>query len=596
MPIPEHLQSAESLARSAIRDYFSCGPEPNFGELEVSALNEWVDIAETGRNSLKSEDLANLGWMYVDRSWSRSTEAGTLGETPDDSTAEAILADLENAKELFTIARHHADNMLRTHLDSARHGLPMTKLILTDPDSRINPRAMADYIYALMGSNALLYEKFVQTRRQHDIPALDAMLGLRFLTAAFLNTPHIPLVAALRHSRSGAPADRWHTLLFDREKTRAHKIRIAPYGPPDKILLPPAVFGHDTVPSTHGRGMLEAVVSTTAWNHFARTRRAVGGLEKAPAKLVAMQAKIDEADARIEIHLQAELARVENPPQAHEPPDDCLAWYDDLSPYADPCHESHGGALDLAISQLEMVRAEDNSTPELNYRLGWMYMESGMSQQAQATTQAGVLIGAFERAEDIFRETRLGLPQTSQRYFELAVAEAAAPMYRALIAGEGVDEALDIYCGQLAILAPQMLEAYAGITDKTSNEATALFMLIQQVTAYLAVSHAPLRAYIALPAAPRQRGTPENRGWDLTMWLYDSPDSYYQGQFFGRLDTPDPTSIDNGIYTVLPRQLTNTHCKALHSLVSIVDPSAGGKPDHTLVKKLRKELLKIACD
>ncbi|HVI69848.1 MAG TPA: hypothetical protein VM581_05355 [Magnetospirillaceae bacterium] len=601
-PMTEYDQpSAEYLAHAAVDDYLSVGSEPGFGELETEALDEWISLTEEHIGKLKPSETINVAWMRVERSWSRVVEAGPLGQQPTPDIAKLAIQDLRIAERLFRQSRVKASYPQRAHIDTAITSLPMVELILSHPTNSVQAKQMAAYLATQFDSNLLLFDDFTKRGHITDIPSLDTSLGLRLLTTNFLNTSYIPLVAAPRHIHASVPAQRWHAALYDRSTTKTHKIRIAPHGPPDMILLPPSLFGHAEIPTSHSRGMLEAMVMSDVWAHEQRKRRRTGKELTITPKVASYREKITVLDERVGAHLDQELARLDAETPEYSPPADCVQWYETLSPFADPCHESYGGALETAASQLEMLRLTDENTPDSDYLLGWMHLEAGLSLRAGDTAHQSSLIGSLERAEDMFKITRDAIPEDlrrSSRFFELAIAEAAAPMYRALIAHENVSEHLDIYCAQLAILAPQIRDALKQTGDTSSNEAEALTHLLHQISAYLLVSHTPDKTFIALPGSPRQRGGNGGnpRGWDFSMWSFDSEDTYVLGQFYGRLETEeDPYSVDNGVVTIAKKRLGPSDFRVLDAVVSIINPSAGRtKPDYKVVNKARSHLLQMA--
>jgi len=284
-------------------------------------------------------------------------------------------------------------------------------------------------------------------------------------------------------------------------------------------------------------------------------------------------------------------------------PADPIGWNRELHSFDDPCSHEHAGALEAAISQLELAAAEEQITPEDRYLLGWMHMEYGTSFLSRDTERTSILGASLERAEDVFAEAKNALPLRSSRYYEAAIAESAARMYKAVIVGEDTEEATDIYCGQMAILAHEMLQDYHKIPDKSSPEAEALEQLLQQITIYLIATASPDRSHIGLPSAPRQRKMSPTPGWDFTLWNLESEDSYVLGQFYGRLaPEEDPKSIDDRIITVTPKTLGQwniTHdFRTLRTLIFQIDPALKHpktfKKDFKALSKATRSILRIA--
>lgn len=592
--------SAERLARSAIADYSELGPEPGFGQVETEALTEWIEAARRGRQGLSATEKTHFGWMYVDRCWSRVIENGelTTGLAPDTKAANA--ADLEAARLLFQQAYRPADNLLRGHIDAALKSLPVVGVALR-PNRGLRTVEVAEYFTSHMLTNRDLLLNFRKSGTLHDIPMLDVSLGLRILTGLLIDTNWLAITSALRHWQGGAPANRWQVAMFNHNTTEMHKVRIGPAGPSDTILLPPSLFGHSEIPTKHGRGALEAMVVVDTWDYQKKELPKLGSVAPSAATVESYRHKLNAQHDRVKRQIEQEYDRLKAKPDANNPPKDPVAWFEQLSPFVDPTQKEHGDALYAAIAHLELMRINNENTLETDHALGWMYIDAGQGVNAQATATSLSLSGNFERATQIFAETRDILPpkepQTS-RYFELAVGEVTAQMHQAITNREVSPERIDTYCEQLAILAPQIIAAYETHADKTSAEAQALHYLIQLLTVCLAASYSTDKRAFALVSSPRQRGginsTP--RGWDFTMWVYDSPDVYLPGPFYGRIAAEDDFySIDDGIVTFTPKRLGINSFKTIKSLTQAVNPTSNpGKPDYQAIKNTRQRLVAIA--
>lgn len=588
-------QERERLARRAIWDYLSVGPEPTFGDIEVEALDDWIEAASFHPETLRPQDKTNLGWMHLERGWHRIAEAGYLAQEVPDDLAAMTRADLAEAAELFAIAQTDAPSPLRAHLRVAQLSVPIFRLALLGANKEVVHRQMSQYLLSQHEAIAAIYSDYKQTGNIHDVPLLNQLMGLRLTTGHVLHTDYLALPAAYRHTNSGgSPYHQWHTAIFDRDNGKVYKVAFATQAPPDVVLFPPDFLLNDQFPSSHGRGAVEALQVLEAWHKLPAPRP--------PKSELMLQAQVhgNKVDALFEQAVTEQMAVLQGyTKETITVPTDAVAWYRKLLPFNDPQSYEHGGALEAAISELEMAAAEERITPEDLYLLGWMHMEYGTSFLSRDTERTAILGASLERAEDIFAEAKNALPLRSAPYYEAAISEAAARMYKAVIIGEGTEEAIEIYCGQLAILAQEMLQDYKKI-PANSPEAAAMEVLLQQITIYLAATASPDSSHIGLPSSPRQRGQlREERGWDFTIWTFESEDNYVPSQFYGRLDSEeDPTSIDLRIITLTPKLLGQWAAahdfRVLRTLIAQIDPTFKFKKDFKTLTKAKRSVLRIA--
>lgn len=588
----------ERRARNAVHDYLSVGPEPNFGQLEVAALDAWLDDC-TDPYALRPHEAAHVGWMHIERAWSRMAALnglGRLGESRINPDSLALTEnDLLEAAAFFRRAIQAGDSPLRAHATIASLSLPMLRSILTQPDGEFTRTQVSDYFVSQIIATDTMQDYLKKFGTPHDIPAAHAIVGMRLLTAYFLETDTIALPSALRHSASGGmPYYHWQIALYDRDNASVQKVRISPYGPPDTLLLTPDVFDNAGLPSTHGLGSLEAMALANKWY---RTRQ-IG--QPMPAIHQRASGYLDAISQRLETSVTAQLTRIKGYEQpACTTPADPLVWFKKVPPHEDPGRPPHNQTLEAGINELELRLATETITPDDAFLLGWMLMESGTSYTARDTERIEMLTASLERAEDIFAYARNLLPAHSARYYEATIAQAAAPMYRAVIAQEGTSEAMDIYCAQLTEIARQMLADYPTMP---AAEAEAITLLLQHITVYLATSCEPDRSFVALPSSPRQRGNNQQRGWDFTLWALESEDIYVPGTFYGRLEAKeDPSSIDWGIYTLALKNLgqwTPAHnFRILRTLLANIDPATpqpkNFRPDNKALYKARHNIIRI---
>jgi hypothetical protein len=468
--------------------------------------------------------------------------------------------------------------------------VPIFRLALLGSQQDVVRSHMAQYLRSQHEAIAAVYHDYKQTGDIHNVPLLNHLIGLRLTTAHVLGTDYLALPAAYRHTSSGgSPYHQWHAAIFDRDNGKMHKFAFAPEGPPDVVLFPPAFLLNDQFPSSHGRGTAEAMRIMEEWHRLRPPRP-----EKSE-QMLAAERHSRRVDHIFEEAVGPQMALLQGyVRETITVPADPLAWYGELGHFTDPVSHEHGGALEAGISQLELAAAEERITPEDRFRLGWMHMEYGTSFLSRDIERTAILGASLERAEDVFEEAKEALPPHSSRYYEAAIAQAAARIYRAIIVGENTDEAIDIYCGQLAIVAHGMMQDYKKIGDKTSPEAQAMEQLLQQVTIYLIASASPDRGHVGLPSSPRQRGTANDRGWDFVLWANEGEDNYVPGPFYGRLEAEeDPTSIDSGIVTLSTKSLGQwmpAHdFRVLRTLIAQIDASL---PQPKSFKKDFKALIK----
>lgn len=589
-------EERERLARRAIWDYLSVGPAPSFGDIEIEALDDWIETASFQPETLRPHEKTNLGWMHMERAWNRIAEEGYLAQQIPDNLTEITRADLAEAADLFGAAQADAPSHLRAHLHVAKLSVPIFRLALLGANKEVVHQQMAQYLRGQHEAIATVYSDYKQTGNIHDVPLINQLIGLRLTTGYVLNTDYLALPAAYRHSNGGgSPYHQWHTAIFDRDNGKVHKIAFSPQGPPDVVLFPPDFLLNGQFPSSHGRGTAEALQALEAWHKLP-------SLTRPPKSELMLRAQEhgNQIDGLFEQAVSAQLGVFQGyTKETITVPADPIGWYRELTPFGEPCSHEYGGALETGISQLEMAAAEERISPEDLYLLGWMHMEYGTSFLSRDTERTAILGASLERAEDVFAEAKNALPERSAPYYEAAIAEAAARMYKATIIGEDTEEATEIYCGQLTILAQEMLQDYKKFTDKTSPEAVAIEQLLQQTTIYLIATASPDRSHVGLPSSPRQRGKPGgDRGWDFTLWALEGEDSYVPGQFYGRLDPQeDPTSIDLRIITLTPKALGQWSAaqdfRTLRTLIAQEDPSYKFKKDFKALSKATRNVLRI---
>lgn len=633
---PAH--SPEHEARLAIADYLSVGPEPNFGELEVEALDEWIDLCKDVP-SLDGRSMASLAWMHAERAWSRVAEAGLLTEELPSDIKTVVRGDLTDANSIFARAEPVSSPVLASHISVARLSLPMLDLALTGSGKPVVTGDMARYLGAQSIALQERLKFFKQAGTAHDVPGIHSAAGMMLLAAQFLNTNYVPLPSAMRHwSGAGSHYDYWHAVVYDRGNGRCHKVRFAPYGPPDILLIPPAVMRNDEFPSAHGFGTAEALVhvhevlrlqklkppSPPPGRHLVDTiDRAHGSgtagalvhtYNKAQRSLPvssplppnpAAGRHLTTVDRAVEECIAAQLSVMQGGEQEVMEIAAPRAWYESLSPFLDPGHPAFGGALERAISGLELQAAQGDLTPDDMYTLGWMHMESATSITAQHQDDSDLLVGSFGRAEDLFNEAMCASTEGTSRFYEYAIAAAAAPMYLAIRQQEHVEAAITVYVERLTALTDSMLSAYDALKDKNSVEGQALWHLLQLATVYIALTGEPSKTRIIAPASPRQHGggnTP--RGWDFTVWEWAGPERYEPGVFHGRLSTQeDPQTLEEGVMTFGLKALgqwTPGHDFAtLRSVLAEQDPTLPGaakRVDNKLLSRVRRNLNRLTYE
>lgn len=588
----DDIASRERIARRAVWDYLSVGPEPHFGELEVDALTDWINTCRDV--PLEPKNMANVAWMHVERAWSRVVEEGSLIGEVSPEIATLTQEDLVLANDIFGRVGASGEPLLSSHATVTRLSLPMFELVLTGRDKAVDNHSISQYLAALYEAMEPRLQYFRTHGTPHDVTELNAALGLALVNAAYLRTDYLALPSAYRHfAGRGSHYSYWHTALHNRDNGDTYKVRFAPNGPSDYVVVSPEHFGNADFPTDHGRGTIEALVRTS---RYFRERRAL----RQPKPL---DRRVIEHTNAVDIRIDSILATQVNQLQGHEKsetvlPDNAYHWYQTLSPFEDPCHISQKGLLDVAVATLE-------ATPDLRvqdqYALAWMYMESALSFEAQQTEKESVLEGSFDRAEDLLGQALETFTWRSPGYYETAVAYVAAPMYKALVMGRDIGEQMAIYQTQLAELASYMVADYDQVADTSSNEAQTLALLLQHMTVYLVATDVQNQSYVALPASPRQRGGGEvPRGWDFAIWEEEGEDDFAPGQFAGRIeDREDRYSVDVGVVTVtkkaLGQDVSRRDFRTLRTVLADIDPATYKykKSDYKSLARARRQLLRI---
>ncbi|HSX07296.1 MAG TPA: hypothetical protein VLG11_00175 [Candidatus Saccharimonadales bacterium] len=549
------LLTPERTARFALRDYMSVGAVPGFGELEVEALNEWIN--DCGAVKLGPEESAAQAWLYVERAYGFSMEHGGPGYVIPQASVDAIRADITQADNFFLRTIQTGHPLRAASATLARASLPTFRAILTGTS---NAKAGVTFLSGQAKAASMALEYYRGAGGFRDVPALNTILGSMMLTATFALTDYAVLPSADRHAFAfgSSPYDCWHAAVHDCDQGKTYPVRFAVNGPPGYLVLPPPIFANTTFPTPHGRGTLEAAILSEESIQKRKFHPDAVITERQQKGYDHMQKVADLA----ELIIGDELGRVRGYKFAEQkianiPPEQAVDWYRTLPPFADPCHRSHGGALDTAMSQLEMKYAEDALGPHEAYLLGWMHLESALSFEAQHAGNLNALLGSFDRAEDLLAQAAQEFAPGSAQAFEAYFASIAAPLYRA-IATEDVGEAhIHTFCDAAADLLQAMLDQY-DVLDKKSAEASELTRLIQEITVILLGTDTVAQSYIVLPSSPRQRRNHENtqRGWDFNIWTMSGEGAYIPGIFSGRIsDISNNISVDYGTLSISEKAL-----------------------------------------
>lgn len=226
----------ERTARLALRDYMSVGAVPGFGELEVEALNEWIEACSTVK--LKPEESAGQAWLHVERAYSLSMEHGGPGYVMPQATIDAIRADITQADGLFLRTTQNAHPMRAASAALARASLPIFRGILTGIG---NERAGLTFLAGQSNAATMALEYYRGAGKFRDIPFLNTILGSIMLAETFAFTDYAVLPSADRHAFAfgSSPYDCWHAAIHDCDQGKKYPVRFVVNGPPGYLMLRP---------------------------------------------------------------------------------------------------------------------------------------------------------------------------------------------------------------------------------------------------------------------------------------------------------------------------------------------------------------------
>jgi len=220
------------------------------------------------------------------------------------------------------------------------------------------------------------------------------------------------LPSATRHwMGGGAVFGQWHGSIFDRDRKRTYRLRVAPDGPSDYLVLPPSVLLNTEYPARGPitRGSLEAYLKLTI---ATSTFEDINSLPRTDPRLFEHTQKVNElVGAYIENNMARLRKYATSADSQNIDPEQAVEWYINLPPYQDPAHRYYGDALESAISKLEIQDLESGLTPDEKYLLASMHLESAVSFDSQRHSGVPALIGSFDRAGQLCEEAVAAAPE-----------------------------------------------------------------------------------------------------------------------------------------------------------------------------------------
>lgn len=543
-------EDPELRAKLLTQEYLELGPEAPLGGIDAEALSEAIEFC-SNVPSLPPKERFVLGWMHTERA------CGRFGDSQE-GAAEAIEADLSAANQLFSSAAQSArdGSPLSIRAQIARQGLPIFGLWLGD----YSPQE------TLVMKNQSLYEIFKVAKEAREAARTNQSNGSTYLLnmlatlwdlsdSALEKDSLLLLPSPCRSqvSQGRGHAD-WHMALANKGSQNMARVRLAPVGPSDYVLVPGSQMSHTKYDARRPGGALSAQIDLAEFNarNFGYRQQHLRNLPT-PQAVTEAEHHVTSVRQGLRECIMPQLKNEWHVPLSAR--DNPQQWYRDLPPFADPAHDNYRSTFEQAISELELEVMElgEKIDPAKLMLLGSMNLEMALSI---AANQDGLAArsGIFEHAEELFAAARDRLEEAgvySARY-EAAMSAHAAKMYSALTVDTSRHEqAVGEYFFGLASLAIEMLEAYPKLLADNPVDADAVVEQLQQITACLVLGSGTGYEAIVLPGSPRQRGSANAKGWDFTVWTREGDGTFKPGIFFGRIDDKkDPAAIYDNIISV----------------------------------------------
>ena len=497
----ERLETPEKRARAAIAEYAHVTPQIDMWQIPPAMLKEWREAC--AGVDLEPDELRQLGWMHMESAMSLTTYGAENGLDPA-ALGVAIHDQTAAAREAFTRAYNHLhiDALTKTIVDRDVTAALVLEGLLTDRMDIVMKKYKwyKKSHYKILEQALEAYADNENVESFHHILAASAALLVVDASSNF-----IPLAVPPRLSSFGIDGTR---------RTHLAAMRV-PSGEIRRITI-----GHD-VPSWHAHVPVELM--------RVRPERAYDDLAF-PLDLVRHSAVVYDGIAErqtpaVKIRTQTVdrirsqvLRRLEeqfdggSPVEPHEPAiANPFEWYDALPALQHP-FVVDVDKLEAALSEAELRKINGELPAEAAQTAGWMYIESGVGRALQPGASRLLPQGDFDAAEAMLIHADEQYETQSIARFEGLLAQAALPMYRAVICGE--EPPFDHYTELLAVLGDS-LKQYQATLEASSPDAIRADELLQTITACLVYATDPTSSFVVVPSSPRQQGA---RGWHLTTW------------------------------------------------------------------------------
>jgi hypothetical protein len=555
---PERL----ALARSAIQEYEHYSPEKNPHDIP-ELLDAWLLNCEDVKG-LAPEEMRQVAWLHAERAMA-ATMLGAPGAESDDMDAfrAFVTQHLRAAEKIMGGAYIHkdADPLLKKIIDYESGAMHLIRGYTTgNKDAFIAARVAQPTLQRrLVEEVAAAYAEDGGIDMYTLGHALTVSLMIMDRSSAIIPVPTSP-----RMRRYGIDTEHRSDLILLGHDT----VLLAVTGLPDQrhhVTVPYDALRVNRPKSKHTNGL--SVGLTLAQEGAAvHDASAFGQRPKKPIKLDASLVELGDALVdSIETQIRAKRDKADPVEAVIDNP---LDWYAGVSALRHP-YVIDAERLEEGLSLVEMDMAESDLGHEAAIHAGWMYIESGIGRAMQPTGNRLSPSGDFDRAEDMFVHAYEKSPENATvEHYELLLAHAAVPMYRAIALHE--NPPFEDYAQQLAALA-ENLRQFSLAVDKSSSEFQRIDALLKIVTTSLLCATDPAQSVVVVPSSLRQREM-----WHMAVW--HKTKEGFTPQKAGRLVLADANDIEYyslGAAAVTPKMLgqraKNTYMHTLYHLVDHVN-------------------------
>jgi len=321
-----------------VHDYLDVGPEPGYGEIDSGQLDEWIAACKTvGTAALSPTAALSAGWMQIERAWNRTLDYGGPGEHVPEEAAKVIRKDLRGAAVFFDGISRPKDTITAAYGILGKTNLHLFNLVLTEKESS-REAINISYSGHSQAAEAMLAEN-KRTQRLSDIWDLNALAGIAFTGLGYIyptlgdhgDCYEVLLPSATRHwMGGGAVFGQWHGSIFDRDRKRTYRLRVAPDGPSDYLVLPPSVLLNTEYPARGPvtRGSLEAYLKLTI---ATSTFEGINSLPRTDPRLFEHTQKVNElVGAYIENNMARLRKYATSADSQNIDPEQAVEWYINL--------------------------------------------------------------------------------------------------------------------------------------------------------------------------------------------------------------------------------------------------------------------------